>query len=160
MSKWLYSGFLLMWGGLSAFSQLPDQGTLSASWYRVKVKSVFKKSSHSQIMVSLEKAANVHHQYKTGICMTSLASHVVLLSCWPAKGSYPGESFFVMVLFPTIAHRKSSLYCQNIELCQCLPTEVWTLDQKPTNQGTGKEITFMCCYWRNYCGLLDRLRCH
>lgn len=27
--------------GLSAFSQLPDQATLSASWYRVKVKSVF-----------------------------------------------------------------------------------------------------------------------
>lgn len=68
------------------------------------------------------------------------------------------ESSFWYVSFSS--HSSPKMYCQNTELCQCLPAEVWTLGLKPTNQGTGKEITFMCCYWRNYYGLLYRLRCH
>lgn len=125
-----------------------------------KLNLCFKKGSHSQIMVSSEKAANVHCQYKPGICMTSPASHVVHHFMLPSKGRLSWTVLFDMFLFLTIAHIKCSLYCQNIELCQCLPTKVWTLDQKPTNQGTGKEMSFICCYWRNYYGLLYRLRCH
>lgn len=120
----------------------------------------FKKSLHSQIMVSSEKAADVHHQYKPGVCMTSPASHVVHHFVLPSKGRLSWRVLSDMFLFPTIAHIKCSLYCQNIELCQCLPTEVWALDQKPINQGTGKEIRFICCYWRNYYGLPYRLGCH
>lgn len=84
----------------------------------------FKKSLLSQIMVSSEKSANVHHQYKPGICMTSPASRVVHHFMLPGKGRLSWRVLFDMFLFPATAHIKCYLYCQNIELCQCLPTEV------------------------------------
>lgn len=121
----------------------PDVGVFgclfSALWY--KVKSVFLLKAHTH------KWCWVQKKLPMSIVSTSLAFAwqvqrlmLFIISCCPAKGGYPGE-FFWYVSFSS--HSSPKMYCQNTELCQCLPAEVWTLDLKPTNQGTGKEITFV-----------------
>lgn len=84
-------------GGLSAFSQLAEQGTLLGQWCRVRLNSVFSEGL-TQIKISSEEDANVHHQYKPGICVTCPAFHVA--QQWEASLESPCllHSFFQPLL--------------------------------------------------------------